>query len=280
MPRSRTSSASELLVEVRRDDPTPLHRQLEHELRAAIRSGRLPPDITAAVVAGARRPARPVARRRRRGLRAAHRRGLPRQPAGRDDHGSPTMSPRATTASAAGRLSAAPGEAPRIDFGYGRPDVSEFPRQAWLKSIRRVMNEAPSDRFGYLDVRGAPELREALASYLNRVRGTCARAGLDRDLQRLRPGPPPRRPGDPGRRRPAHRRRGPGIRRTSASRSRTTVSRSCRSRSTTRGWTSRPSRALASTPSSSPRPTTSRPGRSCRPSGGRPSWRGRRTAAR
>ncbi|HEX5013279.1 MAG TPA: PLP-dependent aminotransferase family protein, partial [Candidatus Limnocylindrales bacterium] len=62
----------------------------------------------------------------------------------------------------------------RIDFGYGRPDVTQFPRQAWMKSVRRVMNEAPSDRFGYLDLRGADELRESLAAYLNRVRGTCA----------------------------------------------------------------------------------------------------------
>src|SRR4029453_3982402 len=41
MPRTRTSSGAELLVELRRDDPTPLHRQLEQELRTAIRSGRL-----------------------------------------------------------------------------------------------------------------------------------------------------------------------------------------------------------------------------------------------
>ena len=62
----------------------------------------------------------------------------------------------------------------RIDFSYGRPDVTQFPRQIWMKSIRRVLNEAPSDRFGYLDIRGAPEVRDALANYLNRVRGTCA----------------------------------------------------------------------------------------------------------
>ena len=43
-----------------------------------------------------------------------------------------------------------------------------------MKSVRRVLNEAPSDRFGYLDIRGAQELRDALANYLNRVRGTCA----------------------------------------------------------------------------------------------------------
>jgi GntR family transcriptional regulator/MocR family aminotransferase len=64
----------------------------------------------------------------------------------------------------------------RIDFGYGRPDVTQFPRASWLRSLRRVLNEAPSDRLSYLEGRGAGELREALATYLNRVRGTAAHA--------------------------------------------------------------------------------------------------------
>jgi GntR family transcriptional regulator/MocR family aminotransferase len=72
------------------------------------------------------------------------------------------------------RMSADPVVSPRIDLSYGRPDVTQFPRQVWMKSVRRVLNEAPSDRFSYLDIRGAPELRYALANYLNRVRGTCA----------------------------------------------------------------------------------------------------------
>jgi GntR family transcriptional regulator/MocR family aminotransferase len=65
----------------------------------------------------------------------------------------------------------------RIDFRYGRSDVSLFPRSAWLSSLKRVLNEAPSERLSYLDARGAPELKEALAAYLNRVRGTAAHAG-------------------------------------------------------------------------------------------------------
>jgi GntR family transcriptional regulator/MocR family aminotransferase len=38
-----------------------------------------------------------------------------------------------------------------------------------------VLTEAPNERFGYLTGRGVPELHEALAGYLNRVRGTSAR---------------------------------------------------------------------------------------------------------
>jgi GntR family transcriptional regulator/MocR family aminotransferase len=73
---------------------------------------------------------------------------------------------------AAQRPAAAP---PRIDFRYGRPDVSQFPRAAWLRSTRRVLAEVPNDRLVYLEGGGAPELREALSGYLNRVRGTAAR---------------------------------------------------------------------------------------------------------
>jgi GntR family transcriptional regulator/MocR family aminotransferase len=39
-----------------------------------------------------------------------------------------------------------------------------------------VLATTPSERLSYLDRRGAPELREALAAYLNRVRGTAATA--------------------------------------------------------------------------------------------------------
>ena len=58
-----------------------------------------------------------------------------------------------------------------FDFRPGRPDVTEFPRAAWLRSLRRVLAEAPADRFTYLAGRGVPEVRIALAGYLNRVRG-------------------------------------------------------------------------------------------------------------
>jgi GntR family transcriptional regulator/MocR family aminotransferase len=64
---------------------------------------------------------------------------------------------------------------PRIDYRYSRPDVSQFPRAAWLRSVRRVLNETPHMSFAYQDGRGARELREALADYLNRVRGTSAK---------------------------------------------------------------------------------------------------------
>jgi GntR family transcriptional regulator/MocR family aminotransferase len=61
-----------------------------------------------------------------------------------------------------------------FDFRPGRPDVAEFPRAAWLRALRRALDTAPSSRLTYLSGHGVPELRVALAAYLNRVRGTAA----------------------------------------------------------------------------------------------------------
>ncbi len=169
MPGSRTSAAKELLVELRRDDPEPLHCQLEQQLRGAIRSGRLHPESalpsTRALAAQLGLSRGVVVEAYEQLVAEGY---LVSQPGG-------TTRVSAKVNEATARVPSVPsGPRPRIDFGYGRPDVTEFPRQVWLRSLRRVLNEAPSDRLSYLDNRGAPELRDALALYLNRVRGTAA----------------------------------------------------------------------------------------------------------
>ncbi len=77
--------------------------------------------------------------------------------------------PSAPFAAAAPRPSA-----PRYDLRPGLPDLSDFPRAAWLAAARRALSGAPSAAFGYGDPRGRPELRTALASYLARARGVRA----------------------------------------------------------------------------------------------------------
>ena len=69
-------------------------------------------------------------------------------------------------------------EAPRYDFRYGTPDLSAFPRAAWLAAGARSLRAMPDARLGYGDGRGAIELREALAAYLGRVRGVVADPAL------------------------------------------------------------------------------------------------------
>jgi GntR family transcriptional regulator/MocR family aminotransferase len=59
-----------------------------------------------------------------------------------------------------------------IDLSYGRADVSSFPRAAWMRALRGALADAPNGVFGYLTGSGVPQLRTALADYLNRVRGT------------------------------------------------------------------------------------------------------------
>ena len=69
----------------------------------------------------------------------------------------------------------APGQ-PRHNLLPGSPDVSAFPRAAWLASARRALNAAPNEALRMGDPRGRPELRSALAEYLSRARGVRAAA--------------------------------------------------------------------------------------------------------
>ncbi|MFE1174656.1 PLP-dependent aminotransferase family protein [Streptomyces sp. NPDC058773] len=63
---------------------------------------------------------------------------------------------------------------PRFDLTPGTPDVSAFPRTAWLAAARRALTAAPSEAFGYGTPSGRPELRTVLADYLARARGVRA----------------------------------------------------------------------------------------------------------
>ena len=54
------------------------------------------------------------------------------------------------------------------------PDLSAFPRRAWLATARKVLAAAPDHLLGYPDPRGLPQLRTALADYLARARGVTA----------------------------------------------------------------------------------------------------------
>ncbi|WP_240362352.1 MULTISPECIES: PLP-dependent aminotransferase family protein [unclassified Streptomyces] len=60
---------------------------------------------------------------------------------------------------------------PAYDLVPGTPDLSSFPRAAWLKASRRALTAAPHEALDYGDPRGRVELRTALAGYLARARG-------------------------------------------------------------------------------------------------------------
>lgn len=70
------------------------------------------------------------------------------------------------------RLQSAPRRAGLpYDLRAGHPDVSAFPRTAWLAAARAAIGAAPAEEFGYGDPQGLAPLREALADYLARARG-------------------------------------------------------------------------------------------------------------
>jgi GntR family transcriptional regulator/MocR family aminotransferase len=164
MTGSRTSSG--LLVELRRDGQVPLHRQIASSIRDSIREGTLPrgsllpPTRTLAADLGVSRGVVVEAYQQ---LTAE---GYLASRAG--GHTEVAVGPPPRTAV----IRTARQQPARIDLSYGRADVSSFPRAAWLRSIRGALVDTPNELFGYLSGSGVPQLRTAIADYLNRVRGT------------------------------------------------------------------------------------------------------------
>jgi GntR family transcriptional regulator / MocR family aminotransferase len=163
----RTNSR-DVLVELTRDSGVALHRQIETSIRDAIRAGRLPrgaslpPTRLLAADLGVSRGVVVEAYQQlvAEGYLTSRTGSFTRVAAG------PERAARAAEPVVP--------EAPEVDFCPCRADVSHFPRAAWLRSLRRVLGETPDDQFGAVGGRGVPALHQALANYLNRVRGTSA----------------------------------------------------------------------------------------------------------
>jgi GntR family transcriptional regulator/MocR family aminotransferase len=171
MPNRRTSSSIELHLQIDPASGAALHRQLERAIREAVRDGRLGTATTlpsSRALAGQLGVSRGVVVEAYEQLIAEG--YLVSRPGGATRVGHAAAAPR-------GLPDDPPPARPLFDFRPGRPDLDAFPRQVWGRSIRRVLDRVPSDRLGYLDGRGAPELRTALAGYLNRARGTVAGPG-------------------------------------------------------------------------------------------------------
>jgi GntR family transcriptional regulator/MocR family aminotransferase len=169
---NRTTSP-EVLVRIQRRRGVPLRAQLEGELRAAIRAGRLRPG---AQLPSTRALAADLGLSRGRVVEAYEQllaEGYVTAQPGSGTRVAACESERAATLSVA--VEPAP-PAMRYDFRPGVPDASMFPRRAWLTSLRRVLTSASGAALGYPDPRGVEQVRAALAAYLNRARGTAARA--------------------------------------------------------------------------------------------------------
>ena len=160
--------SEDLLVELDETSAEPLHRQIEAAIRSAVRQGRLAPGTS---VPSSRTLAANLGVSRGVVVEAYRQLG---------GEGLLVSTPGGYTRVATATLDAGPWAARTphpstgIDFGYGRCDPGSFPRQVWLRSLRRVFTQTPHDRLAYPDGHGAPEFRQAMSAYLNRVRGLQA----------------------------------------------------------------------------------------------------------
>nr|WP_184956865.1 PLP-dependent aminotransferase family protein [Actinoplanes abujensis] len=72
------------------------------------------------------------------------------------------------------RLPLPPADGIDFDLSPGVPDLSAFPRTAWLRAERAVLDEVTAADLGYGDPGGTPGLRAELAAWLGRTRGVRA----------------------------------------------------------------------------------------------------------
>lgn len=64
--------------------------------------------------------------------------------------------------------------ATRIDLSPGVPDLATFPRAAWLRAEKDVLDRTPASALGYADPHGAEPLRQAVGAWLARTRSIRA----------------------------------------------------------------------------------------------------------
>jgi GntR family transcriptional regulator / MocR family aminotransferase len=166
----RTTFATELLLHIDRDTSAPLRLQLERELRRAVQTGRL---NVGALLPSTRVLAADL--RLSRGVVVEAYEQLLAEGYLRAERGSATRVAGRRTIDRAERSTEAAAVPSRYDFRPGVPDLSLFPRRAWLSAQRRAFDSMPDTALDYPDPRGAAVARRALAVYLNRARATLAR---------------------------------------------------------------------------------------------------------
>lgn len=163
-----TGSGPEVLLRLDREADAPLGAQLQHELRTAIRDGRL--------AAGERLPSsRALARELgvSRGLVIDSYQQLEAEGFLDTRPGSATRVARTARQRTAAIPPLRAPERPEIDFFPGVPDLSSFPVRDWAWALGEAARQAPTALAGYADPAGNDRLRTVVAAYLGRVRGAA-----------------------------------------------------------------------------------------------------------
>ena len=160
--------APDLLLPLERGNG-PMHRQIERSLREAIREGRL---VAGTPLPSTRALARELAISR--GVVFEAYAQLAAEGYLEARQGAPTrVATRTAAAVPAARNAKMLDALGEFDLMPGRPDLSLFPRSAWLASWRRALRQVPDRALGYPDPRGTTELRDALTAYLGRARAVA-----------------------------------------------------------------------------------------------------------
>jgi GntR family transcriptional regulator / MocR family aminotransferase len=160
--------ALDVLLPLDRGAEPRLHAQIERALRDAIRDGRLLPGV-----------ALPSTRALARELGVS--RGVVTEAYSQlvaegylvARQGAPTRVAEAAAPSPPATRATRRPSPPPYDLLPGRPDLAAFPREQWLAATRRALRRMPDAALGYPDPHGAPELRDALSSYLGRARAVA-----------------------------------------------------------------------------------------------------------
>ena len=172
-PRSTLALISEAnLLELRRSPARTLRRQLERQIRDAIRAGRLGPDSKlppSRVLANDLGVSRGVVTDAYAQLAAE---GYLKTRTGSGTRVSRLAVPREGPSTER----EAPAAKIEYDLRPGQPDLTTFPRHRWQSEVARVLRTIPPRALTYPDPLGVEELRTAVADYLNRVRAAEAKA--------------------------------------------------------------------------------------------------------
>ena len=168
-----TSSPLEMLISVDRGQARTLGGQIEDQIRAAIRDGRLAPGAvlpSTRVLARQIEVSRPIVVDAYAQLAAE---GYLRLRQG----ARPAVATSARPEAPSRPLAATEASRPRFDFRPAIPDLAAFPRAAWLRALRQALTTLPDQDLGYGGEQGVAPLREAVCAYLGRVRGVVAEPG-------------------------------------------------------------------------------------------------------
>ena len=172
IPQRSSVRAFDLFVAVDRSCATPLVRQIEDQLRAAIRVRKLQPGRelpSTRALACDLSVSRGVVVRAYAQLAAEGYLNLRRgaAPSVREPR---TVSP----APRAARRSGETAVKVRSDLRPHLPEATLFPRHAWLRSLRHAVTTAGSADLSYGNPRGLEQLRTEVSAYLGRARGIVA----------------------------------------------------------------------------------------------------------